>query len=306
MAAGTAAGRAAAGQADPAVTQQDLITACYSQLRHRLNELADRDVADLRLSDLILPQEIKAQIVEIIEAVSAQSIVFREWGFGKKFNKGRGLSALFDGEPGTGKTLSAEVIAAELGLGLYRVNVANVVSKYIGETEKNLTRVFAEARGSQSILLFDEADSLFARRVDVKGSNDRFANMETNVLLQLIERYDGLAILTTNLKRSLDKAFERRLSFKINFPFPEPDTRATIWKAMIPSGAPIAPDVDFDNLGRYFELSGGSIKNAVLRAAYRAASRDLPLSMDLFEDAAKRECQAAGKLFRVAPREEVW
>ncbi|MCA9516941.1 MAG: ATP-binding protein, partial [Myxococcales bacterium] len=306
LAAGAAAGRAAMGEGPAAVTQKDLIDSCYSQLRHRLNELADRDVADLRLEDLILPDDIKQQVREIIEAVSAQGTVFREWGFAKKFNKGRGLSALFDGEPGTGKTLAAEVIAAELALGLYRVNVANVVSKYIGETEKNLTRIFAEARGTQSILLFDEADSLFAKRVEVKGSNDRFANMETNVLLQLIERYDGLVILTTNLKTSIDNAFERRLSFKINFPFPEWETRATIWEHLLPDTAPLGKDVDYDLLGKSFELSGGSIKNAVLRAAYRAAALGSPLTMDLFEDAAKRECQAAGKLFRVARREDVW
>lgn len=306
LAAGAAAGRASTGRGTPAVCQRDLLEACYSQLRSRLHELADHDQADLRLDDLILPEDVKGQIVEIIEAVSAQSRVFREWGFGKKFNKGRGLSALFDGDPGTGKTLSAEVIAAELGLGLYRVNVANVVSKYIGETEKNLTRIFTEARGSQSVLLFDEADSLFSKRVEVKGSNDRFANMETNVLLQLIERYDGLVILTTNLKTSIDNAFERRLSFKINFPFPDPETRASIWAHLLPSEAPIEKELDFDLLGECFELSGGSIKNAVLRSAYRAAATSKPLSMDLFEDAAKRECQAAGKLFRVARREESW
>ncbi|TNF29946.1 MAG: AAA family ATPase [Deltaproteobacteria bacterium] len=306
LAAGAAAGRAATQRGTPAVTQRDLLEACYSQLRSRLHELADHDQADLRLTDLILPEEIKQQIVEIIEAVSSQSRVFREWGFGRKFNKGRGLSALFDGEPGTGKTLSAEVIAAELGLGLYRVNVANVVSKYIGETEKNLQRIFTEARGSQSVLLFDEADSLFSKRVEVKGSNDRFANMETNVLLQLIERYDGLVILTTNLKTSIDKAFERRLSFKINFPFPDWETRATIWEHLLPSEAPLAKELDFDLLGQCFELSGGSIKNAVLRTAYRAAATGSPLTMDLFEDAAKRECQAAGKLFRVARRDESW
>ena len=250
--------------------------------------------------------DVYEQVKEIIDAVAAQQIVFREWGFSKKFNKGRGLSALFDGEPGTGKTLSAEIISAELGMSLYRVNVANVVSKYVGETEKNLTQVFAEARGAQSVLLFDEADSLFAKRVEVKGANDRFANMEVNVLLQLIERYDGLVILTTNLKTSLDTAFERRLSFKINFPFPEKETRASIWERLIPKGAPLGEGIDFELLGKHFELSGGSIKNAVLRAAYRAAASGSNITMDHFEDAAKRECQAAGKLYRTLPTDEDW
>ncbi len=305
LAAGVAATRAAQG-APEVISQADLLDACQTQLRHRLAQYADREVADLRIGDLILPDDVKRQVQEVIDAVSAQSTVFREWGFAKKFNKGRGLSALFDGDPGTGKTLSAEVIAAELGLGLFRVNVANIVSKYIGETEKNLTRVFGEARGAQAVLLFDEADSLFAKRVEVKGSNDRFANMETNVLLQLIERYDGLVILTTNLKSSIDTAFERRLSFKINFPFPEAEMRAAIWEHMLPPSAPLGDDVDHYELGRCFELSGGSIKNAVLRAAYRAASTGETMTMDHFADAAKRECQAAGKLFREPRRDDIW
>lgn len=304
LAASAAASRIA-DQSGPAhVTQADLLEGAWTQLRHRLNQYADRDVADLRLDDLILPAETKAQIREIIEAVSAQQIVFREWGFGKKFNKGRGLSALFDGDPGTGKTLSAEIIAAELGLGLYRVNVANVMSKYIGETEKNLTRVFGEARSAHAVLLFDEADSLFSKRVEVKQANDRFANMEVNTLLQLIERYDGLVMLTTNLKTSLDSALERRLSFKISFPFPEADTRATIWRHLLPETAPLADDLDFETLGDCYELSGGSIKNAVLRAAYRAAATRTQITMALLDDAARRECQAAGKLYRVAARDD--
>jgi SpoVK/Ycf46/Vps4 family AAA+-type ATPase len=306
LAAGALAARRVAGTEPSVITQEDLMVASYTQLRSRLNRFADRDTVELRLADLVLPDDVSDQIREVIEAVSSQQIVFREWGFGRKFNKGRGLSALFDGEPGTGKTLSAEVIAAELGMSLFRVNVANVVSKYIGETEKNLTKVFAEARGSHSVLLFDEADSLFSKRVEVKGSNDRFANMEVNVLLQLIERYEGLVILTTNLKNSIDSAFERRLSFKVNFPFPEENIRSQIWSSLIPDEAPIEEAIDFDTLGKYFELSGGSIKNAVLRAAYRAVATGEPLSMGLFSDAAKRECQAAGKLYRVAPDHDDW
>lgn len=300
LAAGAAAARRAAGEEDARVTQADLVDGAHTQLRSRLNRYADRDVADLRLDDLVLPQDVRDQVVEVIEAVSAQQVVFREWGFGRKFNKGRGLSALFDGEPGTGKTLSAEVIAAELGLGLYRVNVGNVVSKYIGETEKNLNRVFAEARSAHAVLLFDEADSLFSKRVEVKQSNDRFANMEVNQLLQLVERFDGLVILTTNLKTSLDTALERRLSFKVNFPFPDAGIRARIWEQLVPPEAPLEDDVDFDLLGRSFDLSGGSIKNAVLRAAYRAVATGQRIGMRLLDEAAKRECQAAGKLYRVA------
>jgi SpoVK/Ycf46/Vps4 family AAA+-type ATPase len=306
LAAGQAASRTvAAGQTSP-LTQADLMAAAHAQLRSRLNRYADREIAELRLEDLILEEDVKGQIIEIIEAVASQQIVFREWGFGRKFNKGKGLSALFDGEPGTGKTLSAEIIAAELGMTLFRVNVANVTSKYIGETEKNLTKVFAEARSAQSVLLFDEADSLFSKRVEVKHSNDRFANMEIGVLLQLIERYDGLVILTTNLKTSIDPAFERRLSFKLNFPFPEADTRAHIWEQLLPAEAPLDDDIDYAELGKCFELSGGSIKNAVLRAAYRAVAQGGKLSMRHFEEAAKRECQAAGKLYRLPGSDDGW
>ncbi|MCB9727588.1 MAG: AAA family ATPase [Deltaproteobacteria bacterium] len=304
LAASATASRVAEGSGPAEVRQADLLEGAWTQLRHRLNQYADRDVADLRLDDLILPEETKGQIREIIEAVAAQQIVFREWGFGKKFNKGRGLSALFDGDPGTGKTLAAEIIAAELGLGLYRVNVANVMSKYIGETEKNLSRVFGEARSAHAVLLFDEADSLFSKRVEVKQANDRFANMEVNTLLQLIERYDGLVMLTTNLKTSLDSALERRLSFKIAFPFPDAETRATIWRHLLPESAPLGDDLDYDLLGDCYELSGGSIKNAVLRAAYRAAATRQQISMALLDDAARRECQAAGKLYRVATRDD--
>ncbi|MDP6942804.1 MAG: ATP-binding protein [Myxococcota bacterium] len=281
-----------------AVSQEDLLYGAYTQLRHRLNRYADRDVVHLRLDDLILPDDVSDQVREIIEAVSAQQIVLREWGFDRKFSKGLGLSALFDGDPGTGKTLCAEVIASELGLNLYRVNVANIVSKYIGETEKNLTRVFAEARSAHAVLLFDEADSLFSKRVEVKHANDRFANMEVNTLLQLVERHDGLVLLTTNLKTSLDSAFERRLSFKVNFPFPDEDTRAMIWQRLIPKECPIADDIDFEELGENFELSGGHIKNAVVRAAYRAAARNGSIRYDDVEFAAEQECKNAGKLFR--------
>lgn len=305
LAAGRAAQRMNAG-GEPRVTHADLVEAAYAQLRSRLSRFADRETATLRLADLVVTDDVFEQVNEVIDSVAAQQVVFQEWGFDRKFNKGRGLSALFDGEPGTGKTLAAEIIAAELGMALFRVNVANVVSKYIGETEKNLTRVFAEARSAQSVLLFDEADSLFSKRVEVKGSNDRFANMEVNVLLQLIERYDGLVILTTNLKQSLDTAFERRLSFKVNFPFPEASTRSAIWQQLIPETAPVAGDLDFDMLGKHFELSGGSIKNAVLRAAYGAASSGQAMAMSHFENAAKRECQAAGKLYRTILNRDDW
>jgi SpoVK/Ycf46/Vps4 family AAA+-type ATPase len=282
------------------LTMHDLMVGARTQLRHRLTKYAERHLTRLRLNDLILPDDVKGQVVEVLDAVQARARVFHEWGFSGKLTTGRGLSVLLDGEPGTGKTLCAEIMAAELGLTLYRINVANVVDKYIGETEKNLTRIFREAgaNSGQSLLLFDEADSLFAKRVDVKSSNDRFSNMEINVLLQLIERYEGLVVLTTNLKHGIDKAFERRLSFKINFPFPDEDMRERIWRHLVPAEAPLAPDVDFERVARAFELAGGSIRNSLVRAAYRAASEDRPITLHDFAEAARRECAATGKLYR--------
>ncbi len=287
-----------------ALTHADLETAARSQIRARISEYAERTATPLRLSDMVLPTEAADQIAEILAAARCRSVVFQEWGFAKKLTKGRGLSALFDGEPGTGKTLCAEILAAELGLVLYRINVANVVSKYIGETEKNLTRVFQEAENARCLLLFDEADALFGQRTEMKTANDKYANMEINVLLQLVERHEGIVVLTTNLKKGIDKAFERRISYKVYFPFPEPEYRERIWRDLLPKEAPLSTDVDFWVLGQSFELSGGSIKNALLRAAYRAAAASRPIAMEDLLSAAKYECAAAGKLYRVVSVDE--
>ncbi len=281
------------------IRQEDLESAASSQLRSHLSEFADHNRTPLRLHDLILPEDTMNQVQEILDAARSRSIVLQEWGFGEKFTTGRGLSALFDGEPGTGKTLCAEILAAELSLPLYRIQVSSVLSKYIGETEKNLTKIFKEAEQTHCVLLFDEADSLFSKRTDVKSVQDRYANMEINVLLQLMERYEGLVLLTTNLKHSIDKAFERRLNFKISFPFPEAEYRHQIWTHLFPPSAPMEEAIDFDGISESFELSGGSIKNAVIRSAYRAAARPSKISMDDIVEAAKRECAAAGKLYRV-------
>ncbi|MBT9555056.1 MAG: ATP-binding protein [Myxococcales bacterium] len=286
------------------LSHHDLETAARSQIRARISDYAERTPTPLRLADMVLPPEAADQVTEILAAARSRSLVFQEWGFAKKLTKGRGLSALFDGEPGTGKTLCAEILAAELGLVLYRINVANVVSKYIGETEKNLTRVFQEAENARCLLLFDEADALFGQRTEMKSVNDKYANMEINVLLQLVERHEGIVVLTTNLKKGIDKAFERRISYKVYFPFPEPEYRERIWRDLLPQEAPLSTDVDFWVLGQSFELSGGSIKNALLRAAYRAAAAVRPISMDDLLSAAKYECAAAGKLYRVVSVDE--
>ncbi len=196
----------------------------------------------------------------------------RSWGFERKLAYGRSVSALFSGPPGTGKTMVATLIAKKLGLELFRVDLSRVVSKWVGETEKNLGRAFDEAKRSQAILLFDEADSLFAKRTEVKSANDRYANLEVNYLLQRLEAYDGVVLLTTNAQSTIDDAFKRRLRFRVEFPMPDAEERARLWRSMLPSGAPVDIDINFDQLARRFEMAGGYIKNAVIRAAYLAAA----------------------------------
>jgi len=187
---------------------------------------------------------------------------------------------------------------------LYQIAIPRVVSKWIGETEQNIEKIFQTARSNHAILLFDEADALFTSRTKVESSVDRYANMATNMLLQEIERFEGVVLLTTNLEKNIDKAFQRRINFKIHFPFPEPAYRARIWKALVPKECPVDPHVDWDLLGKAFELAGGNIKNAILRAAYQAAADGKPLNMRHFEYAARQECKNAGKVFRAIDWED--
>ena len=191
----------------------------------------------------------------------------RDWGFERMLPYGKALSVLFSGPPGTGKTMAASIVARELDLPMYRVNLASIVSKYIGETEKNLEQVFSEAQLAHVVLVFDEADSLFSRRTQVRDSVDRYANLEVNFLLQKMEAFDGVVVLPTNFESSLDEAFKRRIRYKVHFPFPEASVRSELWAAMIPGEADVDEDLDFGTLGEDFELSGGHIKNAVVRAA---------------------------------------
>lgn len=285
--------------ADATLQMADLDAAAQAQLRGDLSAYAERTRASsLTLDALVLPPDVKAQIEEIIAAGRNRQRVLHGWGFAEKLPTGKGLVVLLSGDPGTGKTLAAEVIAAELGLHLYRINPAKVVSKYVGETEKNLNEVLAQAKSTHSILFFDEADALFSTRVaKVETANDRFVNMETNFLLQQLERYEGIVILATNLETSIDQAFKRRIAYHVEIPFPKPEDRERIWRTLIPARAPTGP-IDFVKLGRTFELSGGHIKNAILRAAYTAAQREVPLDYTLLAEAAEKECAAAGKLFQ--------
>ena len=249
----------------------------------------------LGLADLVVEDDVREQIEELIGAIRTRNEVLDEWGVGHRLSRGRGISALFDGEPGTGKTMAAEVVAYEVGLPLRRVNIASLVDKYIGETEKNLHRLFLEARSSSYILLFDEADSLFGSRTDVKGSNDRYANLEVNVLLQLMEEHGGIVLLTTNLKKNVDQAFLRRLGYKVTFDMPEEDLRKRIWTGMLPK-AQCDATVEVATLAKVFPLAGGDIKSAVLRAAYRAASTKRKISMTDLVECSELECQAKGRV----------
>ncbi|MBN1945319.1 MAG: AAA family ATPase [Bradymonadales bacterium] len=265
-----------------------------------LGTLATRTFEKRTLADLILPQERRSEIESIINTVAVRRRVQRDWGFERLSSRGLGLSCLFYGESGTGKTLAAEVIANTVGLPLYQVNMAEVVSKYVGETSKNLKRVFAEAAKSQCVLLFDEADAMFSRRTEVKKSTDRYSNMEINLLLQLMESYDGITICTTNLKKGIDTAFERRFSSVVYFPEPDAKLRLAIWRHHLPPEAPLGEDLEEELplLAEEYELSGGSIRSVVLRAAYQAAMDGSPISEQHLRESIRQEYRALGKLVR--------
>ena len=237
--------------------------------RGGLDTLARRIDATTQLDDLVLPKAQTQQLLEIVRHLQQRERVLSEWGFGRASSRGLGLCALFAGESGTGKTLAAEAIAQAAGLDLYAIDLAGVVSKYIGETEKNLARVFDAAEASGAVLLFDEADALFGKRSEVKDSHDRYANIEVAYLLQRVESYRGLAVLTTNLKGALDRAFLRRIRFVVQFPFPDAAARAAIWQRQWPEGAPV-DKLDVAALAG-LNLSGGNIRSVALNAAFRAA-----------------------------------
>jgi hypothetical protein len=255
--------------------------------RGGLDALAQRIDSRAGFEDLVLPPATLATLRDIAGQLRHRRRVFEDWGFGARESRGQGLCALFTGESGTGKTLAAEAIANELALDLYRIDLALVVSKYIGETEKNLRRVFDAAEASGAVLLFDEADALFGKRSDVKDSHDRYANIEVAYLLQRVESYRGLAILTTNLRSALDRAFLRRLRFVVPFPFPDEAAREAIWRRQFPPQAPLGA-VDFEALAR-IHLPGGHIRAIAVNAAFAAARRDTPIEQPLLMEAARAE-----------------
>ena len=244
-------------------------------LQHRLGTVARRIEPGFAWADLVLPDDTLDTIRELCNFAKHRAALLEEWGWHKKLPYGRGVSAIMAGPPGTGKTMVAQLLARELGYDLYVIELAQVVNKYVGETEKNLGKVFDEAENSHAILFFDEADALFAKRTEVKSSNDRYANLEVNYLLQRMETYNGITLLATNLEQGIDEAFKRRVRFTIQFEIPEPPVRAALWKSMFPAESRVAPDVDWARLGDRFEMSGGYIKKAAVRAAARAMDRGL-------------------------------
>jgi AAA+ superfamily predicted ATPase len=291
----------AEARGEPALlSQEDLIAGAKSQVRSKLSQYTDTSRVKLGLEDLILPEEPMGLVNELLDACKHRHAVLNEWGFAKRLATGKGLVALFSGEAGTGKTLCAEIMANELDLRLHIVSIPKVVSKWVGETEKNIRQLFTHARAQNSMLLFDEADSLFTTRVKVEKAQDHFQNMEVNMLLQEIERFEGIVILTTNLETNIDRAFQRRILFKIDFPMPDKEERAGIWKVLIPEQVPLDGDIEYDWLAEAYELSGGQIKNAIIRAAYRCATDGHGLTMEALEEAARQQSKAAGKLFRPA------
>ena len=251
--------------------------ACLVRTRPRLDTLAERLEPKATWDDIVLREELIELLRQIANQVSQRGKVYEDWGFRQRMNRGLGLVTLFAGESGTGKTMAAEVIANDLRLNLYRIDLSAVVSKYIGETEKNLRRLFDAAEDGGAILFFDEADALFGKRSQVKDSHDRYANIETNYLLQRMEAYQGLAILATNMKSGLDDAFTRRLRFIVNFPVPDLADRRRIWQKVFPPQTPL-DQLDYDRLAG-FNMAGGSIYNAALNAAFLAAQDDTPVTM---------------------------
>ncbi len=274
----------------------DLRRGARAQNASGLERLAHRIEPHVGWEDLVLPGDILVQLREVAARARYRDRVLDEWSMGAKSSKGRGLTGLFAGDSGTGKTMSAEVMAGDLGLDLYVIDLSTVVDKYIGETEKNLDRIFGEADRVNAVLLFDEADALFGKRSEVSDARDRYANVEVAYLLQRMEQFDGVAILTTNLRANLDEAFTRRLDGIVDFPMPEEIDRRRLWERHLRPTLPLATDIDVDFLARSFKLSGGNIRNICVAAAYFAAADDGEVTMGRLIRATEREYQKLGRL----------
>jgi SpoVK/Ycf46/Vps4 family AAA+-type ATPase len=280
----------------PCISADDLYRACRLHSNQKLSALARKITPRYRWEDIVLPAERVEQLRELCNHVKYRERVYGEWGFDRKLSLGKGLSALFSGPSGTGKTMAAEIVAGTLGLELYKIDLSTVVSKYIGETEKNLSRIFVEAETANSILFFDEADALFGKRSEVRDSHDRYANIEIGYLLQRMEEYEGIVILATNVRRNMDEAFVRRLQFTVEFPFPSEEDRCRIWRGIWPSATPRDPGLDVEFMARRFEITGGNIRNIAVAAAFLAADDGGVVTMEHLMRGTMREFQKMGKV----------
>jgi len=278
------------------LTMEHLYKGCKALSSQKLSNLTKKIRPNYKWDDLILPNDKKEQLSELMNYIKYKGIVYHDWGFDKRLSLGKGLNISFSGSSGTGKTMAAEVIASKLNLDLYKVDLSMVVSKYIGETEKNLNKIFDAAEESNAILFFDEADALFGKRSEVRDSHDRYANIEISYLLQKMEENQGIVILATNLSQNIDDAFLRRMHFAVEFPFPEEKHRYEIWKTLFPKEAPLGDDIDFGFLARNFKIAGGNIKNIIVNAAFYAAEDSGEINMEHIIKATRREFQKIGKI----------
>lgn len=278
------------------IKTEDIYTASRLHSNQKLAALAQKITPHYTWQDIVLPRNCLNQLRELCQRLQYRSQVHQTWGFGAKIALGKGITALFTGQPGTGKTMAADIIATELGLDLYKIDLSTVVSKYIGETEKNLSRIFAEAETSHAILFFDEADALFGKRTEVKDAHDRYANLEISYLLQKMEEFEGIVILATNLRQNMDEAFARRLHYIIEFPFPTTPDRRRIWQGIWPEAMPLAADVDLDFMAERIAVAGGYIRNIALTAAFLAAADGGQVAMAHLVQATEREYQKMGRL----------
>ncbi|MGI6778020.1 MAG: AAA family ATPase [Acetivibrionales bacterium] len=281
-----------------------LYDSCYRQIVHNLTKTASLIKPAYSWNDLVLPPSEVRTLKAACNHVKYGHKVFNEWGFSKKVPYGRGLSMLFSGPPGTGKTMSAQVVAHELHMEMYKIQLSKIISKYIGETEKNLKEIFDEANKSNVILFFDETDALFGKRSEVKDSHDRYANIEVAYLLQQIEEHEGITIMATNYMKNIDEAFLRRINYIIHFPFPDEKARHIIWEKIFPENAPVSKNVDYGFLARKFEISGGNIKNIAISSAFQAASENSEITMNHIIKAAIHEQKKNNKVIIAEDLEE--
>jgi AAA+ superfamily predicted ATPase len=287
-------------------TTRSVLAAARAQSGQELRGLAERVEPLYGWDDIVLPRRPLQALRDACTSVRLRHVVYEQWGFEHRVAYGTGVNILFSGPSGTGKTMATQIVARDLDLDVFKIDLSTVVSKYIGETEQNLRRIFLAARASNAILFFDEADALFGKRSEVQSAHDRYANIEVAYLLQQMEEYDGVVILATNLSKAIDEAFARRMDHTIEFPFPDEEHRERIWRIVFPAEAPVADDVDVGFLARRFELSGGNIRNVALAAAFRAADAGRPVAMEDLIVGTLRELEKLGRLPARAEFREYW